>query len=171
LAVLNKQLTDAQQIINTDGLSDNWFDKNLTADWNTYASSVAPDESIFNNPLTEFAEEFLSIEHAANHNLFTGIFDTYLSSYTKIINDAEAELLTTLESYDSHAPHYALFLAFLHLFRFDQTHINTITQRHLDFYYKEVLGLQPRLLKQTKCMFWESWPNRWRVTCLQRALL
>ncbi|HMK26191.1 MAG TPA: hypothetical protein VK483_09195 [Chitinophagaceae bacterium] len=148
--ILNKQLTDAQQIINTDGLSNSWFDESLTADWNTYTSSITPDDSIFNNPLTGFAEEFLSIEHAANHNLFTGIFDTYLSSYTKIINDAEAELLTTLEDYDSHAPHYALFLSFLHLFRFDQAHINTITQRHLDFYYKEVLRLQPRSAEANK---------------------
>jgi len=142
--ILNWPIVDAAQIIDTDGLSNNWFDDTVFADWITYKNSIAADDSIFQNPLTGVADDFLSIEHAANHNLFTGIFDTYLTSYTKIIKDAEAELLQTLESYDSHTPHYALFLSFLMLFRFTQTHINTITQRHLDFYYKEVLRLQPR---------------------------
>jgi hypothetical protein len=148
--ILNKPLTDAEQLINVDGLSKNWFDDAVYADWNTYVTAIDPDDSIFNNPLTAFADDFLSIEHAANHNLFTGIFDTYLSTYTKIIQEAEAELLKTLESYDAHTPHYALFLSFLMLFRFTQTHINTITQRHLDFYYKEVLRLQPRKAEANK---------------------
>ncbi|MBW8331727.1 MAG: baseplate J/gp47 family protein [Prolixibacteraceae bacterium] len=148
--ILNKPLTDAGQIINIDGLSKNWFDNSIYADWAAYVADIDSDESIFNNPLTAFADEFLSIEHAANHNLFTGIFDTYLSTYTKIIQEAEAELLKTLESYDAHTPHYALFLSFLMLFRFTQTHSNTITQRHLDFYYKEVLRLQPRKAEANK---------------------
>lgn len=148
--ILNKPLTDAGQIINIAGLSKNWFDDSIYADWNAYIADIDSDESIFNNPLTAFADEFLSIEHAAYHNLFTGIFDTYLSTYTKIIQEAEAELLKTLENYDSHTPHYALFLSFLMLFRFTQTHSNTITQRHLDFYYKEVLRLQPRQAEANK---------------------
>ena len=48
------------------------------------------------NGLTGFADDYLRVEHAANHNLFTGIFDTYLTSYTKIIQEAESELLKTL---------------------------------------------------------------------------
>jgi hypothetical protein len=146
--ILNNPLIDAKEIIEATeaekGLSNNWYDDTLYANWNTYVNSIAADESIYNNPLTAFADTFLSIEHAANHNLFTGIFDTYLSTYAKIIQEAETELLKTLETYDAHTPHYALFLTFLMLFRFTQTHVNTITQRHLDFYYKEVLRLQPR---------------------------
>lgn len=149
--ILNTPLTDAAKIIEaTDaekGLSNNWYDDTLYANWNTYVNSIAADDSIYNNPLTAFADVFLSIEHAANHNLFTGIFDMYLSTYAKIIQEAETELLKTLETYDAHTPHYALFLTFLMLFRFTQTHVNTITQRHLDFYYKEVLRLQPRTAK------------------------
>ena len=148
--ILNKPLTDAGQLINVEGLSKIWFDDSTYADWTASVTDIDPDESIFNNPLTDFADEFLSIEHAANHNLFTGIFDTYLSTYTKFIQEAETELLKTLESYDAHTPHYALFLSFLMLFRFTQTHSNTITQRHLDFYYKEVLRLQPRKAEANK---------------------
>ncbi|MCW3104348.1 MAG: hypothetical protein JWO09_2788 [Bacteroidetes bacterium] len=39
-------------------------------------------------------------------------------------------------------PHYALFIAFLQLFRIAQDDLNTITQRHLDFYYRDVLRLE-----------------------------
>ncbi|MEO6548947.1 MAG: baseplate J/gp47 family protein [Ferruginibacter sp.] len=147
---LNNQVIDAKEIIDNTGLSDNWFDKTLFADWSTYISSINEDKSIFNNPLTAFADDFLSIEHAANHNLFTGIFDAYLTAYSSIIQDAEKELVKSLENFDAHTPHYALFLCFLRLFRFSQTHINTITQRHLDFYYKEVLRLLPKPAEANK---------------------
>jgi hypothetical protein len=36
-------------------------------------------------------------------------------------------------------PHIALFLAFLTLFKIAQKDLNTITQRHLEFYYRDVL--------------------------------
>ena len=148
--IFNKPLTDSIHIINTDGLSNNWFDESSFADWFTYKNAVMPDNSIFNNPLTAFTDNYLSIAHAANHNLFTGIFDTYLTTYTKIIQDAEMELARTLGKYDAHPAHYALFLSFLKLFRFTQSHINTITQRHLDFYYKKVLRLQPKPAEANK---------------------
>ncbi len=41
-------------------------------------------------------------------------------------------------------PHYALFIAFFELFRYAQESINTITKRHLDFYYKDVLRLSEK---------------------------
>ncbi|MGZ4034416.1 MAG: baseplate J/gp47 family protein [Bacteroidia bacterium] len=41
-------------------------------------------------------------------------------------------------------PHYALFIAFLEIFRFAQDDLNTITQRHLDFYYRDVLQLKEK---------------------------
>lgn len=148
--ILNKPLTDAGAIISDAGLSSSWYDDSLFPDFKTSANSIQADDSIFQNPLTGITDEFLSIEHAANHNLFTGIFDTYLSGYTKVIKEAEDELLTTLENYDHHTPHYALFLSFLKLYRFIQENLSTITQRHLDFYYKEVLRLQPKAAEANK---------------------
>lgn len=40
--------------------------------------------------------------------------------------------------------HYALFIAFLELFAIAQKDMNTITKRHLDYYYREVLNLHER---------------------------
>ncbi|NTV82961.1 MAG: hypothetical protein HGA23_01495, partial [Bacteroidales bacterium] len=147
--ILNKALTDADVIINTEELGNSWLYDTDKLDWKDYVGTIPPagDDSIFKDPLngvSGFANDYKSMAHAANHNLFTGIFDTFLSTITRIIRDAESELIKTLENYDAHPAHYALFLSFLKLFRFAQDHINTITQRHLDFYYKEVLKLQPR---------------------------
>jgi len=49
-----------------------------------------------------------------------------------------------LESYPSHTPHYALFLAFLKLLGIAKNHLNDFTKRHLDFYYKDILKLLPQ---------------------------
>jgi hypothetical protein len=141
--ILNRPLTDAAQVIDTDGLGNDWLYDTTETSWNAYKGTITEDDSVFNNPLTAFADDYLSIAHAANHNLFSGIFDIYLTTYTKIIRDAEGELLNVLESFDAHTPHYALFLSFLKLYRFVQTNINSITHRHLDFYYKEILRLLP----------------------------
>lgn len=146
--ILNQQLTDAGAVI-AAGLSNNWM-IGTAANWNDYYAAVASDDSVYNNLMTGFADEYLSIEHAANHNMFTGIFDTYLSVYASIIAEAEKELQRTLENYDAHPAHYALFLAFLRLFRFAQAHINTITKRHLDFYYRDVLRLEPKQAEANK---------------------
>lgn len=45
-------------------------------------------------------------------------------------------------------PHYALFLAFTWLFRVLQQDINTLTERHLDHYYKEILKLNTKPAKE-----------------------
>ena len=38
-------------------------------------------------------------------------------------------------------PHFALFLSFLHLLRHAQDQLNGLTKKHLDFYYRQVLGM------------------------------
>ena len=148
--IFNKSVTDAANLINVVGLSSNWFDPLTYANWTAYKNSISTDDSIFNDPNSNFGDIYISIEHAANHNLFTGILDSFLTGYAGIIGDAEKELLGILDKYDSHQPHFALFLAFLKLFRFAQSDINTVTRRHLDFYYKEVLQLKPKLALPNK---------------------
>lgn len=41
-------------------------------------------------------------------------------------------------------PHYALFIALLELYKVAQDDLNTITKRHLDYYYREILRLEER---------------------------
>jgi hypothetical protein len=155
--VLGTKVKDAIEIIEISGLSNLWFTNNS---WQLFINSIQRDESIFGNATldTYFSGQYdpasgvtavhwlqyMKIKHAANHNLFAGIFDQFLSAYSKLVSGAENELLQSLENRSTHPSHYALFLAFLKLFRFAQDDINTVTQRHLDFYYKQVLQLKPK---------------------------
>lgn len=41
-------------------------------------------------------------------------------------------------------PHFVLFLGFLELLARQQTEINRFTRRHLDYFYREVLGIAPK---------------------------
>lgn len=146
--ILNADVQDAAVILN-QGLSNNWI-IGSAANWINYVNGIAGNLNLFSTALADDAtltadqKEYLRIQHAANHNLFSGIFDQYLFAFTKITSEAENELEKTLSNWDSHQPHYALFLAFLKLFKYAQQQVNTITKRHLDFYYKEVLRLKPK---------------------------
>ena len=140
--VLNRQVVNADTIINGEGLSNNWW-SNGAVSWNAHITAINADESIF-GPAAWMPDEYRRISHAVNHNLFSSIFDQYLQVYSRIVQEAEKALLSTLEKWDAHPAHYTLFLSFLKLFRFAQADINTTTQKHLDFYYKEVLRLKPK---------------------------
>lgn len=61
-----------------------------------------------------------------------------------ITENIEEYLRDTLEKYSAHQPHLALLLTFLHLFKHAQDDLNTLTARHLNFYYREILHLHPK---------------------------
>lgn len=84
------------------------------------------------------------ISHILTHNLFTGPLQLFKNGVINIVSKTPAYLEATLNNYPAHEPHYALYLAFLRLFRFAQEHINNFTQNHLDYYYKDVLQLTNR---------------------------
>lgn len=143
----------ASEII-ADGLSEIWIFKSADDgpinNWNDYLSQIHPDSNIYKTiSSTPFgapnmAELWATLNHVISHNLFSGIFATFLSAYARVVRDAQQQLMDTIISQNTHEPHYALYLTFLHLFKQAQTQLNTYTQRHLDFYYKEVLQLKPK---------------------------
>lgn len=49
-----------------------------------------------------------------------------------------------LGSGQNHQPHYALFLTFLKLLEYSKNNLNTLTARHLDFFYENALHVQRR---------------------------
>ncbi len=136
--ILNHAVENPQTILTTENLSAIWLTGSTSL--KTYYQSIPVNAKIFGTAAT--AEE--KIIHASNHNLFTGVFDTFLQIYTRIINEAESQLLITLASDNTHTPHYALFITFLKLFKVARESLNTLTQRHLDFYYQQVLQLVPK---------------------------
>ena len=52
-------------------------------------------------------------------------------------------LESSLTDKANHPPQTGLYLAFVHLLQKSQAHINTLTERHLRFYYQKVLRLLP----------------------------
>ncbi|MCP3669620.1 MAG: hypothetical protein GY814_04175 [Gammaproteobacteria bacterium] len=99
-------------------------------------SEVTADSLIF--PTTPVKAADLAIAMDQLKAAFSDLYDALIY----LVDNAPSFLEQTLETYPEHQPHMALFITFLQLFRFAQDHLNTITGRHLDFYYQQVLGLK-----------------------------
>src|SRR5262249_11894977 len=119
----------------TSGLSPDWSEDQ---DWNTFTSGIQADASVYGSS----ADTFTQINHCATHNLFKGVFDQFLRVFARVVADAGRALDDTLSDWDNHEPHYALFLAFLSLHEYARRSMNTLTSRHLDFYFRRILGLK-----------------------------
>lgn len=121
------------------GLTKDWITDGFP-DWNSYTAGISSDASVFGSGATELER----INHIATHNLFSSVFDQFLKTYARLVADAEAALQDTFTQYDGHQPHYALFLAFLRLLEQARKEENTLTTRHLDLYYREILRLKEK---------------------------
>jgi hypothetical protein len=106
----------------------------LSSVWQTAVADL-------NITLPSFADAKSTIVYITNHNLFNSQIESLLNGTASLLKHAETLFDQTIESFSKHSPHYALFISFVKLFRIAQDYLNTYTQRHLDFYYKEVLQL------------------------------
>lgn len=121
------------------GLSTDWYKQPSSGDisfgtWVSDDNYTPPNVQVYGNGT--FDERRAAIMEKLDF-VFRGFFEGQL----KIVNDAEGYLNETLGDWDCHDPHMALFISFLLLFKHAQDHINTLTERHLDFYYQRVLQL------------------------------
>ena len=124
------------------GLSTDWSGELV---WSDYVALIPEDESVYGDRPDNPGEKlFLQINHCTTHNLFKSVFDQFLKVFARVISEADRALNDTLTKWDNHEPHYALFLAFLRLFEYVRTEANTLSRRHLDFYYREVLRLREK---------------------------
>ena len=131
--------------IRDQGLSKDWIAENSPTNWANYLVHLDnlekyPATKIYGNGDTIFKR----LNHIATHNLFTSIFDQFLKVFARIVIEAKAALESTFTNWDHHEPHYALFLSFLRLFEYARAEANTLTQRHLDFYYRDILNLKEK---------------------------
>jgi hypothetical protein len=118
------------------------YDRTFPAVWNSGTDWTGFNAAaILGDPAGSVFER---LNFAAGHNLFADILDQFLKVYARAVAEAKTSLEKTLAELDSHEPHYALFLAFLRLMEYAKSHANTLTARHLDFYYKEILQLKKR---------------------------
>lgn len=80
----------------------------------------------------------------AEDELETYLRDAALVSDETWIPSGERQKIENREPRGNYEPHLALFLSFLKLTKFAQSHLNGLTERHLDFYYTQVLRLSRR---------------------------
>jgi len=97
------------------------------------AANTAPFEASSN-----VAEQ---IEDALNYNLLINTVEHLLSATQFVIDIASTALEESLQRND-HEPSYGLWLTFLKLYRHPQQLLNQFTDRHLEFYYRDVLQLK-----------------------------
>ena len=127
------------------GFSADWI-TNKAADWTAYIASIVSESSVYGelDVLLNPGWVFKIANHIATHNLFTSIADQFLKVFARVIIEARQALEFTFTDWDRHDPHYALFLSFLRLMEYARDEANTLTGRHLDFYYREILNLKEK---------------------------
>ena len=123
----------------TAGLSTDWTGG---VAWPIYEGAIAPDASVYGPGGAP--DPFVRINHCATHTLFRSIFDQFLKVFMRVVGEANSALNDMTTNYPDHAPHYALYLAFLQLLEYARTAGNRLTQKHLDFYYRTILGLKEK---------------------------
>jgi len=128
-------------VLATTTLSKDWI-ADPGKNWADYYNDIKAERSIYGNPAAPSV--FAYANHIATHNLFTSILDQFLKVYARTVSDAKAQLGDTYTNWDRHQPHYALFLAFLRLLEYARAEANTLTGRHLDFYYRDLLQLEEK---------------------------
>ena len=87
------------------------------------------------------AENFTHTQNLVS--LLQELFDVLMSALLNIQQLAKEGYRATLSS-QQHPPQTALLIAFLRLLQYASFHINQIPQRHLDFYYNEVLKFRKK---------------------------
>lgn len=90
------------------------------------------------------------IKHAVQQ--LSLIFSELFGGMLEIVSRAEAALHETIQSKNAHPPHLGLLIAFTQLLEKARTnpddstksYLNAATQKHLDFFYKQVLQLKKK---------------------------
>lgn len=140
LLILGREIETFDSLISGSGLSSDWPQGVGLVGWTEFiAVDLTEPAGAYGGVATDVAR----VNHLATHNLFTAACEAFLGGYARVVEDASAALRASFHE-RTHQPHYALFLAFLRLLDYARDEVNTITQRHLDFYYRQVLRLAER---------------------------
>ena len=72
------------------------------------------------------------------------VFQLLFPTYRQIVQKAPHYITHSLIARQDHQPHLSLYFAFWQIFQLAQDDLNRMTQRHLDFFYRDVLRLAKR---------------------------
>lgn len=107
--------------------------------WETYFSSISEDCSIFGS---DGESDTVRIRKGLDE--IVTIYESFYKSTTELIHQSPGFFQETLDKWSSHEPHAALLLTFLQLMEYARNELNAITERHLDFFYRQILSFAER---------------------------
>ena len=111
--------------------------------WDRYARALDPQYvQIDDRTPAEFVA--LIRRWAANVRYYPSEPQNPTGDWTRFFPQAEDVERYMASSAGTTPPHLALLLAFLQMYKEPQAVLNAVAERHLDYYYKEVLRLSPR---------------------------
>ena len=121
-----------------------WFAQSAATNWAEYYNSISADEGPYLANVLPATTPRAKINLAARYQLLTESIKGLLSGFAAIIKVARNEFDRTITQWPEHWPDKALLISFLKLLELYRQEINTLTGRHLDHYFKEVLQLNLR---------------------------
>ncbi|MCK9155242.1 MAG: baseplate J/gp47 family protein [Paludibacteraceae bacterium] len=129
------------------------MDKNYhkgTSQQDRYPKALDPDyykidERSFEDLVARTAEFSKMVKYYDSSNHENGSWKEFFEDiYDFEKRCVKIEKIEKYEADGNLSPNLALFLSFLRLFKREQDHLNTLKEKHLDFYYNEMLGFTPR---------------------------
>ena len=106
---------------------------------------VKIDERSFDDLLAQMAEYAKRLVYFDDNMNPSGDWTEFFKDvYDYDKHELKKERIEALSEAGDIPPHMALMMAFLKMFEVQQNNLNTLTERHLQFYYKDILGFKPR---------------------------
>ena len=106
---------------------------------------VKIDERSFDDLLAQMAEYAEHLTYFDDNMNPSGNWREFFKDVYNIDKHAlKKERIEALMEAGDVPPHLALIMAFLKMYEVEQANLNTLTEKHLQFYYKDILGFKPR---------------------------
>ncbi len=112
---------------------------NFSSIWNVDPAVIITNTEIYGDPNSNDEQKIHSALEYIN-----SVFEVHYNAVANLIKNTPEYLKEALKKYPYHQAHFALFLAFLQIFKYSQKHLNKITGKHLDYYYKDILQLEEK---------------------------
>lgn len=103
------------------------------------------DEREFDDLVVQSAEFSKFLKYYTVNENNEGKDDDWQDFFKSVQNEnglLNTDKIKKMEDEGDMQPHLALLFAFFKLFKREQDNLNTLTQRHLDYYYKDILGFK-----------------------------
>ncbi len=135
---------DWQQPLSAASLPTELFAGLHAGGWPALYAAVEAESAPYVDAIGHPQQRYEQIFDALSDNLLVGAIGQLYAGLERIRREAGSQLEDSLRNDAGHAPQHGLWLAFLALFRYPLDELNQFSARHRDFYFREVLRLQPR---------------------------